>query len=409
MKILYFHQHFSTPQGTVGTRSYEMAQRLIAGGHSVTMVCGSYTNSKTGLDGAFANGRRSGLVDGIDVIEFNLSYSNKDGFVKRSMTFVKFALRSVGVALTAQADIVFATTTPLTAGIPGIAAKWLRRKPFVFEVRDLWPELPRQMGVITNPVILWAMGVLEWASYKSADRLIGLSPGIVEGIARYVPDHNKIAMIPNGCDIELFGGDVDPWRPADVAADDFMAIFTGTHGKANGLGAVIDAAAALKSRGVTDIKLVLVGDGAEKAALQSRVRAEGLAGIVIFHDPVPKTKLAGLMASADVGLQILANIPAFYYGTSPNKFFDYLSAGLPVLTNYPGWVAQLVTDHACGIAIPPENAEAFAEALIAMRDKGSRLSPKKAATALALARFSRKELSSQFSNWVTGVTHATPR
>jgi glycosyltransferase involved in cell wall biosynthesis len=396
MKILYFHQHFSTPQGSGGTRSYEMAQRLIADGHSVTMICGSYANGKTGLDGAFANGRRSGQVDGINVIEYNLAYGNKDGFIKRSVTFLKFAMRSVGVALTAPADIVFATTTPLTAGIPGIAAKWLRRKPFVFEVRDLWPELPRQMGAITNPLILWAMGVLEWVSYKSADRLIGLSPGIVEGIARHVPDRSKIAMIPNGCDIDLFGGDVAPWRPAEVDASDFMAIFTGTHGKANGLGAVIDAAAVLKSRGITGIKLVLVGDGGEKANLQTRVAAEGLEGIVIFHAPVPKTKLVGLMASADAGLQILANVPAFYYGTSPNKFFDYLSAGLPVLTNYPGWVAELVTEHDCGVAVPPDDAKELADALVAMKNlEKSKFTIKSKVIKLARA-FSRDKLGNNF-------------
>jgi glycosyltransferase involved in cell wall biosynthesis len=396
VRILYFHQHFSTPQGSGGTRSYEMAQRLIGGGHNVTMVCGSYTNGKTGLDGAFKRGRREGNVDGIDVIEYNLSYGNKDGFVKRSLTFVKFAMRSIGVALTAPADIVFATTTPLTAGIPGIAAKWLRRKPFVFEVRDLWPELPKQMGVITSPVLLWAMGALEWASYKSADRLIGLSPGIVDGIARYVPDRSKIAMIPNGCDMELFGGNVLPWRPEAVAADDFMAIFTGTHGKANGLSAVIDAAAVIKQRGITGLKLVLVGDGAEKANLQGRVAAEQLDEIVVFHDPVPKTRLAGLMASADLGLQILANVPAFYYGTSPNKFFDYLSAGLPVLTNYPGWVADLVTEHECGIAVPPDNAAAFADGLVQMR-YAERTKLSSNARDLAKAEFSRDTLGQQFA------------
>lgn len=398
MKILYFHQHFSTPHGSGGTRSYEMAQRLVSSGHEVILVCGSYANGKTGLETEFKNDRREGMVAGIHVIEFNLAYGNKDGLIKRSMTFLKFAMRSVGVALTAPADIVFATTTPLTAGIPGIAAKWLRRKPFVFEVRDLWPELPRQMGVITNPLVLWAMGKLEWASYKSADRLIGLSPGIVEGIARHVSDRSKIAMIPNGCDMDLFGGDVEPWRPAGVAADDFMAIFTGTHGKANGLGAVIDAAAVLKQRGIGDIKLVLVGDGAEKAMLMARVQAEALQDIVIFHDPVPKTKLTGLMASADLGLQILANIPAFYYGTSPNKFFDYLSAGLPVVTNYPGWVAELVTEHDCGMAVPPDNAEALTDALIEMQKRPRNKLERKNALRLAISTYSRDKLAVAFVN-----------
>ena len=152
MKLLYFHQHFTTPKGASGTRSYEFARRLIARGHEVTMVCGSYGTGDTGLTGEYRKGRRSGTVDGIRVIELHLPYSNADSFLKRSVTFLKFAARSVSIALSESYDLLFATSTPLTAAIPGIVARPIRRKPFVFEVRDLWPELPREMGVITNPV-----------------------------------------------------------------------------------------------------------------------------------------------------------------------------------------------------------------------------------------------------------------
>lgn len=136
MKVLYFHQHFKTPKGVGGIRSYAMARKLIERGHSVTMVCGSVQNGITGLTGEFINGQRRGMVDGIDVLEMNLEYSNSDSFSKRIKTFLSFAFRSVKVALTEKYDLVFATTTPLTAGIPGILARWLRGKPFVFEVRD---------------------------------------------------------------------------------------------------------------------------------------------------------------------------------------------------------------------------------------------------------------------------------
>ena len=196
MNILYFHQHFSTPKGSIGIRSYEMAKRLIYHGHHVTMVCGTYGGGDTGLDSTFVSGRREGFVDGIRVIEFDLAYSNSDSFFKRSATFMKFALKSIGIALTEKYDVLFASTTPLTAGLPGIFARWLRGKFFVFEVRDLWPELPKEMGVIKNPVILYLMSFLEWLSYRSAHRCIGLSPGIVKGIKKHGVDVSKIAMIP---------------------------------------------------------------------------------------------------------------------------------------------------------------------------------------------------------------------
>ena len=400
MKILYFHQHFSTPKGSAGIRSYAMAQSLIRNGHQVTMVCGSFGAGQTGLTQPFSKGMRRGNVDGIDIIEFELPYSNSLSFLKRILIFLSFAFKSIKVAFTENYDILFATTTPLTAGIPGIFAKWFRRKPFVFEVRDLWPELPKAMGVIKNPIVLWMMSALEWLSYHSADRLIGLSPGIVEGIIKRGIDPAKVASIPNGCDLDIFAIEHTPWRPEGVNETDLIAIFTGTHGLANGLYAVIDTAVELQKRGRQNIKLVLVGDGMQKKNLQQCAQELKLNNIV-FHDPVNKTKLAGLMASADIGLQILANIPAFYYGTSPNKFFDYIAAGLPVLNNYPGWLADTIHSQKCGFAVPPENSSAFADALEYAADHTDELRRMGSnARQLAIEQFNRKDLSQKFVDWV---------
>ncbi len=403
MHVLYFHQHFSTPKGSAGTRSYEMAQALIRAGHSVTMVCGSYEQGDTGLTAPFARGRRRGMVDGIEVVEFALSYGNHMGFAQRAGVFAKFALGSIRLALREPADIVFATTTPLTAGIPGIFARWLRRKPFVFEVRDLWPELPKAMGVITNPAVLWLMSILEWASYRSADRLVGLSPGIVEGIAARGVERSRIAMVPNGCDIDLFADHQEVWRPEGVRCDQLLAIFAGTHGSANGLDAVLSAAAELKSRGRDDIRIALIGQGREKHRLQKRAQEKNLYN-VLFLDPVPKERLAGLMAHADIGLQVLRNVPAFYFGTSPNKFFDYISAGLPVLNNYPGWLTGLITENDCGFAVPPDDPQAFANALIAAADDRKELRKKGVrARFLAEREFSRKALSEEWVDWIVSL------
>lgn len=404
MHILYFHQHFSTPQGSTGIRSYEMASRLIHHGHKVTMVCGSYGGGETGLKSHFIKGRREGEVDGIRIIEFNLAYSNSDGLLKRSGLFLKFALKSVGIALAEKYDVVFATTTPLTAGIPGIFARWLRGKPFVFEVRDLWPELPKQMGVIKNPIVLAMLSFLEWASYRSAHRCVGLSPGIVDGIKLRGVKHEKICLVPNGCDLNIFGKKSTPWRPEGIKEDDLMAVFTGTHGMANGLDAVLDTAKELKRRGNHKVKIALVGQGKLKEKLQARAEEEQLDNVV-FHEPVNKDKLSGLMSSADIGLQILANVPAFYYGTSPNKFFDYIASGLPVLNNYPGWLAGMIKDNHCGFSIEPESAIAFADALEdALHNKEQLIGMGKNARALAENEFDRKELADKWVDWVTGVT-----
>lgn len=341
------------------------------------------------------------MFDGIHVIELALHYSNRDSFLKRTFTFLKFAIQSVRIALFHQYDLVFATTTPLTAGIPGVFATWLRRKPFVFEVRDLWPELPKAMGVIRNPLLLSAMSCLEWVCYRSATRLIGLSPGIVEGIRRRGVDDEKILMIPNGCDLNLFSVEADGrWRPDGVATDDLLAVYTGTHGIANGLDAVLDAAAVLKRKETANVKFAFVGDGKQKQILQKRAKAEQLDN-VIFHPPVSKQKLTGLLLSADLGLQVLQNIPAFYYGTSPNKFFDYLASGLPTLTNYPGWVAELIEEYDCGYHVPPDDPAAFAETLMKIaREKDALTRKGLHARQLASEVFHRDKLGQQFIDWL---------
>lgn len=397
MKVLYFHQHFSTPNGPGGIRSYGMARCLVERGHNVTMVCGSHLLSDTGLIGCFVNGQRRGVVNGIEVVEFDLAYSNSDSFFKRLSVFLKYVFRALILVFTEKYDLVFATTTPLTAGIPGIIARWLRGKPFIFEVRDLWPELPRAMGVIKNPFVLHMMSILEWTSYHSANHLIALSPGIAKGIQKRGINPESVTLIPNGCDLDIFDGRAKKWRPKGIKSSDLLVLFAGSHGPANGLSSVLDAAAELKRRERNDIKFLLVGDGKLKPYLVSRAFSERLDN-VIFHEPVDKIRLSGLMRATDLGLQILANIPAFYYGTSPNKFFDYISAGLPVLNNYPGWLSEMILEHNCGFCAPPGDPNAFADLIEKAANDRSALKNKGInAERLAAANFDRKV---QSSKWV---------
>ena len=342
-------------------------------GHQVTIICGSYSGSVTGLTTGFIRGKRQGSVGAFRVIEFDLAYTNADGFLKRTVTFLKYVFRSLFIAMSSPCDLVFATSTPLTVAIPGILARWLRGKPFIFEVRDLWPELPKAMGVITNPFVLWAMGRLEWLAYHSADRLVALSPGIEEGIANQGIDRRRILMVPNGADIDLFGVSASPaWRPPGVDPAALLVLFAGTHGLANGLDAVLDAASVLCRRGRDDVRIALVGEGKYKSHLQTRAIAENLTNVV-FHAPLSKTSLSGLMAASDICLQTLKDVPAFYYGTSPNKFFDALAAGKPVLTNYPGWIAEIIAENRCGYAVPPGDPTRFADALQHAADHRSEL------------------------------------
>ncbi|HTB63820.1 MAG TPA: glycosyltransferase family 4 protein [Opitutales bacterium] len=401
MRVLYFHQYFNTPRGAGGIRSYEFARRLIARGHQVTMVCVIDDTDPLDLPGPPGALIHRGVIDGIDVIQFRLTYSNYQSLPQRARIFMRYALRGIGLALKLDYDIVFATSTPLTAGIPGIFARYLRSKPFVFEVRDLWPELPKAMGVVTNPLVLSALSALEWVSYRAASACIGLSPGIGQGIVRRSRKRLPIAVIPNAADLDLFHpGKREDLRLDGIGPKDFVAVFTGAHGLANGLDAVLDAAAELKLRGRNDIKLVFIGEGKLKPKLVERAQHEGLDNCRFFG-LMPKQKLNEIISCADAGLMILANIPAFYYGTSPNKFFDYISAGLPVINNYPGWLADMILQHRCGLAVPPGNPAAFADALCRLADHPElRREFSANSRHLAETKFSRSLMADKFVDWL---------
>jgi len=408
MRILYFHQYFKTPEASGSTRSYEMAKYFVDQGHNVTMVFVQTEKNKkhSPLKGEFIKGERRGSVDGIDLIEFNLTYSNNLNFLRRSMLFISYAFRSIKLIRTEKYDLLFSSSTPLTAGIPGIIMKMVNiKKPFVFEVRDLWPELPREMGVIKNKFILWLMGVLESLSYNKADACIALSPGIEKGIRKKMKKDKPIFLIPNGSDLELFKPGYEPKTVfPGLNDDDFVAIFTGAHGLANGLDAALDAAQVLKDSGYQDkIKFVFIGGGGLKEKLVKRAKDNQLSNC-IFIDFVTKKELEKYLHAADIGLMLLANVPAFYYGTSPNKFFDYISIGLPVLNNYPGWLADMINENHCGVAIPPENPEAFANALIDLSEKKHDLPQMRLnSRSLAEREFGRHKLAKEWHDAVLKV------
>ncbi len=362
MKVLYFHQHFSTPSGSTGVRSYKMARALIDRGCDVTMVCGNYMGGTSGLKTSFRRGVRSGVVDGIHVIETQIQYSNSQSFLSRVISFLRYMIFGIYIVLTQRADIVVCSSTPLTVGWVGVIGKIFRRRKFVFEVRDLWPEFPIQMGIISNPVLIVAMRGMERIIHRHADVGIALSEGMATAMRGLCRPACPISVVPNGSDLDLARECSMRKRPDGVSDTDLMAVYSGTFGVANGLDAIIDAAEILHRSGVENIKFVLIGQGGQKAHLLHRVGAARLSN-VIFLDPMEKRSLFGMLKTADVGLQILKDIPAFYDATSPNKFFDYLSCGLPVLVNYPGWVASLLDEYECGLAVSPNDPEMLASRL----------------------------------------------
>lgn len=355
-RVLYLHQHFSTPQGATGTRSHAFARALVQRGHAVTLATGQWQGAVTGLDGPFRQGRRQGRVAGFEVVEFAIACGNSMGLPRRGAAFLRFAARASRLALRGPWDLIIASSTPITVAIPALLA---RGTPFVFEIRDPWPELPAAMG-LRAPAIVGAMERLASAACRRAQAVVALTEGMGQTALARGTLAERLHIIGQGCDLDLFGPQVVPWRPEVAGSQEMLAIYAGAHGRANGLSLLLDVAARLRAAGERRVRLVLVGEGSEKPALMADAVARGLSNVT-FLDPLPKRDLAGLLAGSQVGLLCLAPIPEFAEWTAPNKLMDYLAAGLPVLSNVPGQAARLLAQADCGEthAAPSALAEAL--------------------------------------------------
>ena len=403
IKILYIHQYFSLPDGLSGIRSYKNAIALQKQGFSVTIIClSNYLDKKENKSILF---KEVIYFEGIKIIKLNINYSNYMGFIKRSIAFIKFSLCATWEALFGNYEIIFATSTPLTVSIPGILAKILLKKKFLFEVRDSWPEFPRSMGILKNDFLYLALLFLEIVSYKLSDFCIGLSPGICSRIKQIGKNPKKIKFMPNSSDLEIFKplSDQSMKDPSlinkNFNKDDFVVAFTGAHGIANGLESVLDIALILKRKKIKNIKFLFIGKGKCKPKLL-KIKDQKKLNNCIFMDPIPKLKLASLMKdSVHVGLMTLKNIECFYMGTSPNKFFDYLAAGLPVINNYPGWIADIIKKYNMGIVVDPDDPIAFSNALINIsEDLELRNIMSKNAREIAEKNFSREKQQKEIIN-----------
>ena len=401
MKILYYHQYFTIPSLPGGTRSYEMSKTFIDRGHEVTVVC-SY-NPGLGLK-KVGRKKYAGNIDGINIVAYDVPYSNKMGLPRRALAFAEFSIRSLSEVFNQKYDLLFASSTPISIALAGIFSKIIKpRKKFVFEVRDLWPDVPIALGV-KNPLLTIPMRIFEWCAYNFSDACIGLSSEMVAGIRRRSLKDKPVALIPNLADTETFKPSAEKGVGLDgIEPGDFTAMFTGAHGVANGLDSVLDMAGVLKKRGIKNIKIAFVGDGKMKAKLMDRADKEGLHNVK-FYDPIPKKDLAKILARSDAGLMILKDVPAFYYGTSPNKYFDYLSCGIPIVTNIKGWISEDIKQNKCGLSVDAADPEAFADALqMLANSEETRKSMGVAARKAAEEKYSKKILTNKAADFLEAV------
>lgn len=362
MHILYLHQHFVTRSGTSGGRSHEFSKILVERGHKVTLVTGAY--DRGGLD--FPEGRMMSRtdVDGIDVIMVRVPYGQRMSIIARIFSFLQFMiLAAIAGAKVKGADVVFATSTPLTIAVPGMLLSALHRKPFVFEVRDLWPKVPIEMGILRNPLMKVGAHWLERTAYRWARHVVALSPGMREGIVASGVAPGKVSVIPNSSDVELFR--VDPrigeaFRSTHPELGDGpLVVYAGAFGKVNGLEYVVELARIVDAID-GGIRFVLAGEGSERGKLERIAREAGLLDRNIFIlDPVPRAELPGLLSAATILSSFVAPLKVFEMN-SANKFFDAFAAGKPVLINYSGWQAEVLERSGAGLVLDQHDLEGAA-------------------------------------------------
>lgn len=397
MQILYLHQYFTMPSGSGGTRSYEFARRLIANGHQVTML-----TSAALLPEPYSSLKKVTRteLEGIPTIIIPVRYSNRMSFARRILAFVWFAVLSSWYALHQPTDVVFATSTPLTIAVPAMLCRWLRRKPMVFEVRDLWPELPIAMGALGNPFARFLARVLEWMTYHSSRYIIALSPGMAEGVKqRGIPDQ-RVIVIPNSSDVELF--DIPAERGQTVrqklglTQGQPLIVYTGTFGHINGADYLVRLASYAGELDA-DMYFLLVGDGVDRAKIYDLADELGVRSVnLTLWEPMPKTELVSVLAAATIATSLFINLPPMW-NNSANKFFDALAAGKPIAINYQGWQADILQESGAGIVLPPDDIELAARQLTEFASDNTRLArAREASRKLAYERFNRDLLYEKF-------------
>lgn len=331
-----------------GTRSYEMALRMVVKGHEVHMITSNRCNSFN-LDIW-----QKEIIDGIVVHWLDVPYNNKMSFCKRIVSFFLFAYKSGKEAIKIGGDVIFASSTPLTIAIPAIQAKKKLKIPMVFEVRDLWPELPIAIGALKNPIIKYFAIKLELWAYKHSNQIIGLSPGMCQGVAKTGYPKKNINNIPNSCDISSFQmgkkSRIEFRKNYDWLNNEQLVIYAGTLGKINGICSLVDIATEFITLN-KNVKFLIVGAGIEEQIIREKAIKQGCFENNLFMiNQLPKSEMPALFSAATLSTSFFIPLKEIE-NNSANKFFDTLAAGKPIVINHGGWQKKLIEKYNIGLAL----------------------------------------------------------
>jgi glycosyltransferase involved in cell wall biosynthesis len=361
MEVLLIHQGFVSPDDAGGTRHFELGRRAIDQGHQFTVVASDirYFTGQRVTRSRELNGE---VVEGLRVIRTYTYPTLHGSFVGRLLSFVSFAFTSIWAALRVRkVDLVMGTSPPIFQAVSAWLVAFIRRRPFLLEIRDLWPEFVIDMGFLKNRLLIRFSRWIERFLYRRATHLLVNSPAYVDYLLEKGVPREKITLLPNGSDPEMFDPAFDGGEMRRNLGLDgrFIVVYAGVIGLANDLDVLIDAAVELQSDPC--ICFLVVGDGKERKRLQSRAESLKLAN-VLFAGAQPKSEMRRFLASADACVAILRGIRMFSM-TYPNKVFDYMAAGRPILLAIDGAIREVVETAQAGIYVPPSSPETLAEAV----------------------------------------------
>lgn len=392
MKIIYLDQYYNNPGMPGGTRSFEMAKRLVYFGHEVHIITSWREND--GKKESFCTEEAGFKVHWLPV-----PYSNKMAFYDRIKAFVVFAFFAACQAIKLDGDVIFATSTPLTIAIPGIIASKIKRLPLVFEVRDLWPELPIAIGALKNPIAKLAAKVLEKIAYYSSTYVVALSPGMVEGVLKTGYSKNRVFQIPNSCDLDLFKFDpikAEKFREKySWIKDRPLVVYCGTLGEINGVEFLAEVAF-FTARSDKNICFLIIGSGKMEKFVKSKAEELDVLNRNFYVlDELPKQEIVAAFSAATISTSVFVDLPQMW-ANSANKFFDSLAAGKPIMINYSGWQKELLETTGAGFVVDVKKPEEAAKNLIEkISDADWLKSASIASLKLAREKFSRDFLAKQ--------------
>lgn len=341
MRVLYLHQHFKTDSDMGGTRSYEFSRFLARIGNEIFIITGRKVDWEK---------REELKKENINIISTKTVYSNKMSFFRRIFAFIHYLFLAIFYSLRIKKiDLVFASSTPLTVGIPGVLLKKIKGCKLIFETRDIWPDVPIEMGIIKNRFLIWLLRKSELIIYNNADHIISLSEGMKERIVKKGKFSEKISVITNISNLSLFNFNSKSFLEDYYGIrDSFVCIHPGTMGYVNGLGFVLEVAEEIQKKD-SKVIFLLIGEGKEKEFLLKEKTKREINNVLVMPG-IPKRKVVKAIKEADLGLMIIRNQFKVLEHNSANKFFDFLAAGKPVLINYGGWQKEVLERSKAGFS-----------------------------------------------------------